>query len=122
MIRLLACDFLIVLILATSTTAQETVQREQHFDRDPQWEGLNNRITRDRYPTITQDFGWQADGRIGGQIWRSSTPASYAIPIEPATLDQPLSASGTLAIPETHSGGGVLFGWFNHQFTPGMRP
>ena len=33
-----------------------------------------------------------------------------------------MSASGTLAIPETHSGGGVLFGWFNHQFTPGMRP
>ena len=83
MIRLLACDLLVVLIFAASSIAQETLQRQQHFDRDPQWEGLNNRITRDKYPTITQDFGFsstnfagQEPGEIGGQIWRSSTPAA----------------------------------------------
>src|SRR5207244_11961818 len=86
MIRLFACDFLLALIFAASSFGQETVQREQHFDRDPQWEGLNNRITRDRYPTITQDFGFsstnfagQEAGEIGGPVLRSLTPAVYSV-------------------------------------------
>src|SRR2546423_15342637 len=101
MIRLFACDILVVLIFAASSFAQETVQREQRFDRDPQWEGVNNRITRDRYPTITQDFGFsstnfagQEAGEIGGQIWRSARPAGYGAQIEQGAGDQRLSGHG----------------------------
>jgi hypothetical protein len=102
--------------------AEPATQRVEHFDRDPGWEGVNNRIARDRYPTIKQDFGY-ADGQIGGQVWRSSTPAWYAVPIEPAvTLDEPLSASGTFVVPKSASSTGVSFGWFNHDVTPGTRP
>lgn len=29
-----------------------------HFDRDPGWEGFNNRLDPNRVPTVTQDFGY----------------------------------------------------------------
>ena len=62
--------------------------------------GVNNRTTRSSYPTVVQDFGFSADtnfagkdkGEIGGVVHRSSTPALYAMPIHPITLDQPFSA------------------------------
>lgn len=86
-------------------------------------------MTRQQYPMITQDFGYNATqfaskspGEIGGKVWRSSTSASIAMPIEPTTLDQPISASGTLALIDSNGQSGVLFGFFNHEFTPGQRP
>jgi hypothetical protein len=125
------CELTILTIsfFAACGFANDTAERKQTFDIDPHWDALNNRLTRENYPTITQDFGFSntnfagtASGEIGGQIWRSSTPATYATPIDTATFDKPLSASGTLAITKTTAGSGVMFGWFNHDFPPGSRP
>jgi hypothetical protein len=92
--------------------------KTEHFDRDPGWEGHNNRIVPKRVLPVKQDFGYSAThfagkgaGEIGGRIQRSSTPASYAAPLAPArTLDDKLSASGSFAIPASQGGAGVFFG------------
>src|SRR6185503_15262854 len=80
--------------LAEGTT---TVKRES-FDRDPNWEGLNNHATPKRVPTVIQKFGYSTSniagkvkGEIGGQVWRSSTRASYAGSIVPKTLKEKLT-------------------------------
>ena len=53
-----------------------------HFDKDPDWEGRNNRIVADRAPKVTQDFGYSRTnfagkerGELGGQVARASEPA-----------------------------------------------
>ncbi|HUR46304.1 MAG TPA: hypothetical protein VMZ27_10555, partial [Candidatus Saccharimonadales bacterium] len=56
--------------------ASELVQVTNHFDADPGWEGFHNRVRANNPPTKTQAFGWK-EGRIGGVIWRSRTPAWY---------------------------------------------
>ena len=41
------------------------------FDRDPGWEGRNNRIVPKSVPTVRQDFGYQSThfaGKQGGEI------------------------------------------------------
>ena len=47
--------------------------KTESFDRDPGWEGHNNRIVPAKYPTIVQDFGYsktnfagKAAGEMGG--------------------------------------------------------
>ncbi len=120
---------LLTVCLGSMAFAGETAIQTQNFDHDPQWEGVSNRIARDHYPTIEQDFGWsdtnfagKEKGEIGGASTRSATPAYYAMPIEPATLEKPFSASGTFAITKTAGTGGVSFGWFGHEVTAGTRP
>lgn len=96
--------------------------KSEHFDHDPGWEGYNNRNAPKKARTVKQDFGYSAthfagkdSGEIGGRIQRSSTPASYAVPLAPArTLDDKLTASGSFAITSTQ-GAGVFFGFFNSQ-------
>jgi len=78
------------------------------------WEGYHNRLVPNPPPITRQDFGYR-DGRIGGWIQRSTTPAWYAKVIEPVTLEKPLSASGTFTVKGSQGGSGVLFGWFNAQ-------
>src|SRR3954467_3258574 len=95
---LLKSFYAIVLILASVSCAEV---RQQNFDSDPNWEGLNNRIKKDA-PTVTQDFGYRGDthfagkaaGEMGGQVTRASDPAFYADDIGQKTLDEKLSASG----------------------------
>ena len=103
----------------------------EHFDRDPGWEGHNNRIVPPRVRLVTQDFGYspthfagQGAGEMGGRIQRAATPACYAAPLAPAkTLDEKLSAAGSFAITASHSGAGAFFGFFNsHQPGGSGRP
>ena len=98
--------------------------KTEHFDRDPGWEGHNNRIVPKKARMVKQDFGYSAThfagkdaGEMGGRIQRSSTPAFYAAPLAPArTLDAKLSASGSFAVTGSQGGAGVFFGFFNsHQ-------
>lgn len=97
--------------------------KTETFDRDPDWEGHNNRIVPKNVLTVKQDFGFsethiagKAKGEVGGRIQRSTTPASYAVPLAPAkTLHDKLSASGTFAITASQGSGGVFFGFFNSQ-------
>ena len=97
--------------------------KTEHFDRDPGWEGHNNRVTSKKPVQVKQDFGFSATnhagkaaGEMGGTIQRSTKPASYAAALAPAkTLDDKLTASGTFAITDCHSGAGIFFGFFNSQ-------
>lgn len=97
--------------------------KSESFDRDPGWEGHNNRIVPKDAQMVRQDFGYSAThfagqgaGEVGGRIQRSTTPASYAARLSPAkTLDEPFSASGSFAITASQPGAGVFFGFFNSQ-------
>src|SRR5438045_185555 len=97
-----------------------TFLKQESFDRDPQWEGWNNHVTPSRLPTVVQDFGFSAThfaaatpGELGGLVTRASEPAFYAVNIGRKTLDEPLSASGTLALEKCSSSSGMFFGFFN---------
>lgn len=92
------------------------------FDRDPGWEGWNNRLLPKELPTYEQDFGYRttnhagsAPGEVGGQVCRASIPAYYAARIQPKTLDDKLSASGRFAITATNGNTGVFVGWFDSK-------
>ena len=45
-----------------------TVLKEEHFDKDPGWEGLNNRLVPDPkdIPAIQQNFGYSQTSFAGG--------------------------------------------------------
>jgi hypothetical protein len=104
--------------------------KTESFDKDPGWEGHNNHIVLEKLPTITQDFGYsktnfasKAAGEMGGQVTRAAEPAYYGDKIDPVTLDDKLSASGTFAITKTTAGGGIFFGFFRaEQSGGGGRP
>ncbi|MEA3208825.1 MAG: hypothetical protein QOE70_1882 [Chthoniobacter sp.] len=101
----------------------KAVLKTETFDRDPGWEGHNNRIVPKSAPRVTQDFGYsptqfagKAAGEMGGRIQRSTTPASYAALLAPAkTLNDQLTASGSFAITASQPGAGIFFGFFNSQ-------
>src|SRR5262249_65397 len=100
----------------------KTVLKTEHFDRDPDWEGFNNRIVLKRVPAGTQDlgysptnFGGKEKGEMGGRVQRSTTPAYYADKIAVKTLNDKLAASGTFALTSTAGNAGVFFGWFNAE-------
>jgi len=95
----------------------------QNFDEDPGWLGINNRVVCNDCPTITQDFGWlptdhmgSGPGEIGGVIWKSTTPAYYAMPIGPFSFKDKFSASGKLSLiaPEKEAEG-FYIGFFNDE-------
>jgi hypothetical protein len=98
------------------------VIKTEQFDRDPGWEGFNNRIVPKRTRTVTQDFGYCSTnhagkdrGEIGGRVTRAARPASYADKIPVKTLNDRLTASGTFALTSSSAGSGLFFGWFNAQ-------
>ncbi len=98
-----------------------TIHRD--FSVDPGWENVNNRVEGESCPTITQDFGWQPTnhngdgiGEIGGIIWKSTTPAYYAMPIGPFSFKDRLTAAGKLAvIAPPEEGFGFYIGFFNSE-------
>lgn len=97
--------------------------KRESFDRDPGWEGRNNRVVPKQVLTVKQDFGYSAtniagnaSGEIGGRIQRSTTPAAYAVALsESKTLDDRLTASGSFAITASQPGAGLFLGFFNSQ-------
>lgn len=109
-------------IALAAPESPKTVLKTEQFDRDPDWEGHNNRIVLESVPTVKQDFGYSAShfagksaGEIGGKVTRATKPAYYAARIAPKTLDDKLTASGSFAITASQGGAGVFFGWFNSQ-------
>ena len=96
--------------------------KTENFDRDPGWEEHHNRVVPQNVPKVTQDFGFsithfagKAAGEMGGSIQRSTTPASYAVKIPVTTLDDNLTASGSVAITASQNSAGFIFGFFNSQ-------
>lgn len=104
--------------------------KTETFDRDPGWEGHNNRIVPTSVVMVKQDFGYsttnfagKSSGEMGGRIQRSTTPAVYAAEISPRTLNNKLTASGSFAITASQPGGGVFFGYFRSKQSGGSgRP
>ena len=98
-------------------------ERTERFDRDPGWDGHNNRSRTPEPRTIRQDFGYSrtshaggAAGEVGGSITPSAEPSYYGKKIPAAGLDDVLTASGTMAIdPEGKPGGNTLIGFFNAE-------
>ena len=131
-----ACHWTVVgigLALAAVAWAAEregpvkTVLKTERFDRDPGWDGHNNRMKprREAY-TIKQEFGYSATshaggkaGEIGGWVSPAAEPALYAMAIPQRTLDQPLSVSGKLYVPK--GGGNTLVGFFNKDWLKEWR-
>ena len=103
--------------------------RRADFAADPQWEGHRNRLVPENPPVTRQDFGYRTahraggkkPGEIGGRIQRSTTPATYAVPIKPLTLDQKITASGRFAVTWDDNPNGLLFGFFNSKESRGWR-
>ena len=98
--------------------ALQPLERTERFDGDPHWEARNNRPDPANTRTVRQDFGYSpvrhaggAGGEAGGFITPAAEPAYYARKIPARTLQDPLSASGTIACPgrKLH----VLLGFFN---------
>jgi len=129
-LRLRIKDFImsvifIVLLLSLSLFAQnKIITITENFDKDPGWENHNNRVECINCPEITQNFGWSKSnhngdgiGEISGTIWRSTTPAYYAMPFgKPLTFKDPFSASGKISvIAPPDEGFGFYFGFFNAE-------
>ncbi|MBI3875018.1 MAG: hypothetical protein HY300_03455 [Verrucomicrobia bacterium] len=108
----------------------KTQIKTEHFDRDPDWEGHNNRLVPKNVTPITQNFGYSPDthfagkaaGEIGGVIVRATEPAFYADRIASRTLKDKFSASGTFAFTKSGGNSGIFFGWFNAKQPGGSRP
>jgi WD40 repeat protein len=104
--------------LALPGTCLLAAERSENFDRDPGWDGHNNRATKPEPRSIRQDFGFSttaraggAAGEIGGFITPAAEPAYYAKEIPAKSFADPLSASGTFACADGPYH--VLVGFFN---------
>lgn len=104
-----------IIAIAVCCAAEERTER---FDKDPGWDGHNNRATTPEKRTVRQDFGFSKTanaggkvGEIGGFISPAAEPAYYARKIDAKTFGDSLSASGTLLCkgPSCH----LLVGFFN---------
>lgn len=115
----------VLLAAVPLSAADDLVQVHQDFNKDPGWEGVNNRVIGVGGPTIHQDFGWSLGpeglGAVGGEIWAGPTPASYGMPIGPFDLTRKLSASGTITIKRMSGSTAVYFGFYNST-RQGWRP
>jgi hypothetical protein len=106
-----------IIFLAAVAGAQAV--KTEAFERDPNWDGYNNRVVAEAPKTVRQDFGYSETtfagkdkGEVGGTVWRDSKTASYAMQIPAKTLSDRLSASGTLAITDTDGSSSIFLGFF----------
>jgi len=105
----------LLVLTAWATTMAE--QRHESFDKDPGWDGHNNRSIRAEL--IRQDFGWSpgttnasgTTGEIGGLITPAAEPAYYAKRFPTRTFNDVLSASGTVKVEK--GAGHTLIGFFD---------
>jgi hypothetical protein len=100
---------------------------EASFDKDPNWDGHNNRTTyrtnnvRPRFDfgfSPTHFAGGKGAGELGGLFFRGDCRypqrlAFYGDRVGPLTLDKPIRASGKVALRRGVSDSTTLFGFFN---------
>jgi hypothetical protein len=106
--------------LSAAARGQDSRIVRETFAADPAWDGFRNRLAPEVPQRVLQDFGFRPTnhatgaraGEIGGFVQRTPTAAYYAMPIEPKSLDDRLSASGKLAVRSADASSGVLIGWF----------
>ncbi len=110
------CRLLFTLFILSSVGAGQSgaesplILKKASFDTDSGWSGFQNRLRATFPPRLLQDFGFRtsnlagkAPGEMGGYIQSSVRPAYYAKPIEPLTMDTPLSFSGSFVLMEGRS-------------------
>src|SRR6516165_8176539 len=80
----------------------KTIQKTESFDKDPGWEGHNNRLSPKVNRVVKQEFGYtltnfagKEKGEIGGTLWRSPDRTYYAAKIPTRTLNDKMSGTGT---------------------------
>jgi hypothetical protein len=102
---------------------------KEPLDRDPKWEGFQNRRTykttniRPQFDfgyTKTQYAGGKAAGEIGGQLFRGDQRyperiGYYGDRIGTLSLEQPLKASGKISMRRGVTDSTTLFGFFHSQ-------
>ena len=116
---------LVMTIAATTACATDKSEKTERFDRNPRWDGHNNRPVAGPV-TVKQDFGFSAGtsraggaktGEIGGWISQAAEPAYYAKTIDTKTFDDMLEASGTFTVLRggtvQDSAAHLLLGFFN---------
>lgn len=112
----------VVLTVPGITAEQNT--RTEHFDRDPGWEGHNNRTDQIEKRQVKQDFGWSKTahsggkaGEVGGFISPDGAAAYYAKSIPVKTFGDKMTASGIVSLGSggtvDDGAGNTLVGWFN---------
>src|SRR4051812_36898583 len=103
------CLSALILVALTACAHGDEKTKTESFDRDPNWEGVNNRTARTNTPyTVKQDFGFsnthraggKSPGEIGGYIMPSCEVAYYGKAIDTKTFNDPLTASGTFSCPD----------------------
>src|SRR2546427_505843 len=107
----------VALLAPMAWAAAIAEQRHESFDKEPGWDGHNNRSVNPE--TIRQDFGWSPGtinaggtaGEIGGLITPAAEPAYYAKKLPTRTFNDVLTASGTLKVEK--GTGHTLIGFFN---------
>jgi hypothetical protein len=114
-------QFLICLCIASAAMIRpiHAEERTEHFDDDPQWDGVNNRATSPEPQLITHDFGYSksqhaggaAIGEIGGLLTPAAEPCFYAKSFWPMSFGHKLEASGKFAC--TGRQFHILVGFFN---------
>lgn len=131
-----ACALCLVLLAVAlsgsggSERQWKTALKSESFDRDPGWDGFNNRVEPDKGSPVSQDFGYSPTafasrerGEVGGRVQRAGKPAYFADNIGVKTLNDRLTATGTFALTRTGGNSGVFFGWFKaDQPDSGGRP
>jgi len=122
--NILRTTLLTAVLCLTLSCSQAILTIDENFDTNPGWEGVNNRVECEDCPEITQDFGWtpgnhngDGAGEISGTIWRSTTPAYYALPLgEELSFKDSHSASGKISVISTGSESyGFYFGFFGEE-------
>lgn len=121
-------------VVASAGSGQSPQPRleTERFERDPAWEGVRNRIAAPP-SRKAHSFGYQPGaegqryGRIGGTVWRSLKSAYYGMRLSTLSLDDRLTASGTLALTGAkttvgyQNGSTIFVGFFNSK-ERGWRP
>lgn len=101
--------------------------KQLDLSNDPKWDGRGNRVefteTRWRgsqnYGFSPTNFAGGKKGELGGLVWRANPGSEeegyYADRVGPLTLQQPLVASGRIALRRASTDGDLHFGWFKHD-------
>ncbi|MBX9580042.1 MAG: hypothetical protein K2X87_07000 [Gemmataceae bacterium] len=105
-------------VLAAVAAGAVAGERTERFDKDPGWDGHNNRPPAGLTRAVRQDFGYSRTahaggqpGEVGGLVTPAAETAYYAKKLAPKTLRDPLAASGRLLVKP--GAGHALVGFFN---------
>jgi hypothetical protein len=121
---IVTCAAFALLLVEPVKSDAPPAYREATFSTDPLWDGHRNQPpngTLKCHP-LNFAFGWippsrlSPAGAIGGRLTRSTDYRAYYAKVLDGTktLDDALTASGTLRV-DSSGGGGLLFGWLNSE-------